>query len=181
MINACVLVLLCLQQKVRRKAISALGEFLFYVAAQQQGQSGQVRAKNITLFSFWSFFFLFKHSICHIFFFNKSDDAEQWMIPGSSIAIMIRSLRQTEDDIVRHYTAKAIENILAQSPLYSRRFATQEVKIPSDISKKKIFFKRIFVYYLSHYWFFFFWRSFFTIDSSFKSKLLYSQKIKSWH
>jgi len=66
-------------EKVRRKAIAALGEYLFYAATQLDDE--------------------------------QADPV--WEIPDEAIQTVIRSLRATEDDIVRFYACKTLENIAA--------------------------------------------------------------------
>jgi len=80
-------------EKVRRKAVASLGEYLFYAATQLDDE--------------------------------QADPI--WEIPPQAIAIMIKCLQAGEDDIVRFYSCKTIENITAQSISAGCHFATLEV------------------------------------------------------
>ncbi len=79
-------------EKVRRRAIAALGEYLFYAATQLDDE--------------------------------QADPI--WEISEGAINIIVKSLRSSEDEIVRFYAAKTIENITAQSNSAGHRFATLE-------------------------------------------------------
>jgi len=46
-------------------------------------------------------------------------------LPGSIVTTVVESLKFT-DEVVQHYATKTIENISAQSPQYSQKFATNE-------------------------------------------------------
>ena len=70
-------------EKVRRKAISALGEYLFYAATQLDDE--------------------------------QADPC--WEIPQSAISMVTKVLRTSEDEVVRFYACKTLENITAQSVL----------------------------------------------------------------
>ena len=66
-------------EKVRKKAVASLGEFLFYAATQLD-----------------------------------DDQADPiWEIPAGAIVTIIRCLGSSEDEIVRFYACKTIENITA--------------------------------------------------------------------
>jgi serine/threonine-protein kinase ULK4 len=79
-------------EKVRKKAIAALGEYLFYAATQLDDE--------------------------------QADPI--WEISDEAINVIIRSLRSTEDETVRFYSCKTLENIAAQSTSAGHRFATLE-------------------------------------------------------
>ena len=51
-----------------------------------------------------------------------------WVVPSGSFGVLTRCLRKGEDEIVRHYAAKAIENIATShsSPEYVQRLAKAE-------------------------------------------------------
>ena len=66
-------------EKVKRRAIAALGEYLFYAATQLDDESAD----------------------------------PVWEISNESIAIIIKSLKIQEDEIVRLYACKTLENITA--------------------------------------------------------------------
>jgi serine/threonine-protein kinase ULK4 len=67
---------------VRRRAMAALGEFLFYSSDQ----------------------------------IDSSDQASMWEIPVSTVNLLNKILNSsTEDDILKHYAAKTVENIVCKS------------------------------------------------------------------
>lgn len=79
-------------EKVRKKAIAALGEYMFYAATQLD-----------------------------------DEQADQcWEISNEAILTIIRSLRPDEDETVRFYACKTLENITAQSNSAGDRFAVPE-------------------------------------------------------
>jgi len=79
--------------KVKKKAVASLGEFLFYAATQLDDE--------------------------------QSDPV--WEIPQAAIVTMIKCLGAGEDETVRFYACKTIENITAQSISAGCNFATLEV------------------------------------------------------
>lgn len=79
-------------EKVRKSAIAALGEYLFYAATQLDDE--------------------------------QADPI--WEIPDEAINVVIRSLRSSEDETVRFYACKTLENIAAQSTSAGHKFATLE-------------------------------------------------------
>jgi serine/threonine-protein kinase ULK4 len=66
-------------EKVRRKAIAALGEYMFYAATQLDD--------------------------------DQADPC--WEIKDDAILAIIRSLKENEDETVRFYASKTLENITA--------------------------------------------------------------------
>lgn len=53
---------------------------------------------------------------------------EVFIMPDSAVSSLVRALKDDSDEVVRHYAAKAIENILAQGSLEHRaKFVTVEV------------------------------------------------------
>lgn len=76
--------------QVRKKAIAALGEYMFYAATQMDDEQAEA---------------------C-------------WEIPEEAIAIIVKSLREGEDETVRFYACKTLENITAQSQSAGGRFAS---------------------------------------------------------
>ena len=66
-------------EKVRKKAIAALGEYLFYAATQLDDE--------------------------------QADPV--WEIPDEAIFTVIRSIRSSEDETVKFYACKTLENITA--------------------------------------------------------------------
>ncbi len=79
-------------EKVRRRGIAALGEYMFYAATQ----------------------------------LDEENYAPVWELSSESINLIIRLLSVLEDDIVRFYACKTLENICAQSLKAGKRFCTAE-------------------------------------------------------
>ena len=79
-------------EKVKRRAIAALGEYMFYAATQLDDE--------------------------------QVDPV--WEISYEAIQIIVKSLRTGEDDIVRFYACKTLENICAQSNSAGHKFTTLE-------------------------------------------------------
>ena len=80
---------------VRRRAIAALGEYLFYSSDQLDGTS-----KN-----------------------------EQWEISSSAVNALLKILKSAnEDEVIKHYAAKTVENIVCKSKIggAADRFCTPE-------------------------------------------------------
>ena len=80
-------------EKTKRKAMAALGEFLFYSATQMDEEG--------------------------------SDPA--WEVPRGLLQVVVRCLKAGEDEIVRLYAVKTVENILAQSKQAASRLATPDL------------------------------------------------------
>lgn len=80
-------------EKVRRKAVASLGEFMFYAATQLDDE--------------------------------QADPV--WNLNANAIKSLVKALHQGEDEIVRFYACKTIENITAQSITAGCNFATLEV------------------------------------------------------
>ena len=83
-------------EKVRRRAIAALGEYMFYAATQLDDE--------------------------------QVDPV--WELSYAAIQVIVKCLRtggaEQEDDIVRFYACKTLENICAQSNSAGHKFATLE-------------------------------------------------------
>ena len=78
-------------EKLSRKAMAALGEYLFYAATQM-------------------------------------DDLQtEWEIPNTVFALVIRTSKLAEDEALRFYACKTIENICAQSSKAGVKFSVAEV------------------------------------------------------
>jgi len=77
---------------VRRKAIAALGEYLFYAATQLDDESA----------------------------------GSSWAISPLTVSSVIKCIKPGEDEIVRFYACKAIENITSQSVTAGYLFSTIE-------------------------------------------------------
>ena len=79
--------------KVKRRAIAALGEYIFYGATQLDGTSA----------------------------------TEMWDIPTGCINLLMKQIKSPEDEIIRLYALKAIENITSQSELGGSKFCFPEL------------------------------------------------------
>ncbi len=77
---------------VRRKAVAALGEYLFYAATQMDDEAA----------------------------------GSVWNIVPATVTAVVRCLRPGEDDIVRFYACKTVENITSQSLSAGYLFSTIE-------------------------------------------------------
>ena len=71
-----------------------------------------------------------------IFYITSQDDEDtnaetaQWVLPSAAIAVLVKCLKDDTDEIIRHYAAKTIENVMAQGGLeYRRRLCISEVAI----------------------------------------------------
>ena len=71
-----------------------------------------------------------------IFYITSQDDEEtnsdaaQWVLPSAAIAVLLKCLKDDTDEIIRHYAAKTVENVMAQGGLeYRRRLCITEVAI----------------------------------------------------
>ena len=83
--------------KLKRRAVAALGETLFYVSSQDLETDGAPRD-------------------------------ELWSLPSGTIAVLVKCLKNDTDEIVRHYAAKTIENVLSQGdPDFRRKLVTVDV------------------------------------------------------
>mmetsp|Transcript_28073 Transcript_28073/g.97140 ORF Transcript_28073/g.97140 Transcript_28073/m.97140 type:complete len:1517 (-) Transcript_28073:39-4589(-) len=87
---------------VRRRAMSVLGELLFYIATQDDVADGAGSEES-------------------------SRRGSSWRPPGWTTPLLLRCLGRGEDEIVAHYAAKTLENILAQSESLGPRLATAEI------------------------------------------------------
>eukprot|EP00743_Colponemidia_sp_Colp-15_P010085 GILK01011076.1.p1 GENE.GILK01011076.1~~GILK01011076.1.p1 ORF type:complete len:1302 (+),score=266.67 GILK01011076.1:471-3908(+) len=88
-------------EKIRRRAVAAFGELIFYIATQQT------------------------HTL-------ETEDTEQepiptWAMPSVTLTVLLRCLKAGEDETVRHYAAKTVENIASQSVEHSTKFAVPEI------------------------------------------------------
>lgn len=66
----------------------------------------------------------------YMFYAATQLDDEQadpvWELNNDSIAAVLNALRPAEDDVVKFYACKTIENITAQSVIAGEKFATAE-------------------------------------------------------
>jgi hypothetical protein len=84
-----------LDSKLKRRLVSAFGETVFYITAQDD---------------------------------DNTDINNKWTLPSGVISILIKCLKDESDEIIRHYAAKTIENILAQGGVeFKRRFLVVEI------------------------------------------------------
>ena len=84
-----------LDVKIRRRALAALGEVVFYISAQGDGDDAH------------------------------SKEEDPWKLPGGALTIIVKCLREDPDETIRHYAAKLIENVMAQGGKdYKKRLAT---------------------------------------------------------
>ena len=58
---------------------------------------------------------------------DEENQDENWKIPTVAINTIIRNLNYKDDEIVRFYACKTIENITAHSRQVGYKFATVEV------------------------------------------------------
>ncbi|CAG9323861.1 unnamed protein product [Blepharisma stoltei] len=83
------------KENTRRKAIAALGEYLFYAATQM----------------------------------DEEDSDPVWDINSSLISVLIKLLKPNEDETMKYYATRTIENITAQSKRAGLMLAIPEVAI----------------------------------------------------
>ena len=117
-------------ERVRRRAMGALGELLFFCATQQHDRGGAGAPGQVL-----------HHEHHGGSNGNSGGDSvastggtstsskvrDPWEVPGTVLSQVVRCLRQGEDEVVQHYAIKAIENIATQGGEWGFRFATPEV------------------------------------------------------
>eukprot|EP00899_Mesostigma_viride_P011673 jgi/Mesvir1/20506/Mv12390-RA.3 len=96
-------------ERVRRRAMSTLGEILFYVASQQQDTAAAAAATDGDAGA------------------AAAAVGEIWQVPPTAISLITRLIRPGEEEICQHYAVKTIENVASQGGEWTRRFASQEV------------------------------------------------------
>lgn len=96
------------QEKVRRFAMAALGELLFYVSTQSENSPRATVGQESPA---------------------KDGRASSsiWQVPSALIGLISSILRKGEDDATQLYALKAIENIASQGGDWAVRFASNEV------------------------------------------------------
>ncbi|XP_033625022.1 serine/threonine-protein kinase ULK4-like isoform X3 [Asterias rubens] len=57
---------------------------------------------------------------------RKGRSVEAWTVPAVTYTIMARCIREGEDSIVQHYTAKSIENVCSTMSTHSQKMSTNE-------------------------------------------------------
>jgi hypothetical protein len=87
---------------IRKRALCALGELLFYIATQKQ-EDGVDAAET------------------------KDGVFGAWIVTPATLRLVQNCLRPDEDDIVRHYAVKTIENIFSQCPSEPAWFTSSDV------------------------------------------------------
>ena len=88
-----------MDSKFKRRVIAALGETIFYISSQSDNQNE-----------------------------DTNTSGGQWSLPAGVITIVLKCLKDETDEIVRHYAAKTVENVLSQGTAeYRRRFAVVEI------------------------------------------------------
>lgn len=88
-----------MDSKLKRRVVAALGEAVFYVCSQPDPQDE-----------------------------DGNGNGGQWSLPAGVITVLLKCLKDETDEIVRHYAAKTIENVLSQGSIeYRRRFAIVEI------------------------------------------------------
>ncbi|OVA15082.1 Protein kinase domain [Macleaya cordata] len=94
------------QEKVRRFAMAALGELLFYISTQseQDRESNPPESPS-----------------------KDSRSASGWQVPGPVIQLVSSVLRKGEDDLTQLYALRTIENICSQGGDWAARFTSQDV------------------------------------------------------
>ncbi|GBG84170.1 hypothetical protein CBR_g38144 [Chara braunii] len=101
------------QDRVRRRAMAALGELLFYIATQHAShQDISSKAENGSGSAGAS---------------RDGMSSLVWQVPNSTIALVASMLRKGEDETTQHYAVKTIENIASQSGEWGVKFATVDV------------------------------------------------------
>lgn len=89
--------------KMRRKAVAALGEMIFYISAQDEDAPTNTNNNNEAV-------------------------ADKWTLAPSTVEFLIKSLKDEPDEIVKHYLAKTIENVQAQGGFsFRKRFVSYEL------------------------------------------------------
>jgi hypothetical protein len=82
-----------LDSKLKRKLFAAYGELVFYVTAQDTAAS----ADEIT---------------------EKGTKAESWALPAGALALLVKSLKEEPDEVVKHYIVKVIVLMIFYYPLF---------------------------------------------------------------
>ena len=94
--------------KVRRRAAATMGELLYYVSAQYTNQANASQIEHII--SYHSITITITITIAEISSEGTGSN-DEWKVPKEAQIALLRSLRAGEDDIVRHYAVKSIENV----------------------------------------------------------------------
>lgn len=73
-----------LDPKLKRRATAALGELIFYIVAQEEGDGGEAA---------------------------EDGQPDKWVLPSAAIAVLVRCLKDDTDECVRHYAAKVSKRL----------------------------------------------------------------------
>ena len=90
--------------KIRRRAIAALGEVIFYVSAQGGEGAGASSSSSSPDDRDQ----------------QREDEANSWKIPSTALITVLKALKEDPDETIKHYSAKLIENVMAQGSLEYR-------------------------------------------------------------
>ena len=121
--------------KLRRRAMAALGELTFYVATLDSSDAHAPLEAHSAPLSNHDNNHGGSSSNSNAVYAGASDTASstaaiRWHVPSSLAAALARCLQEGEDDIVCHYAAKTVENVLAVAPLtQAKRLCTQEMAL----------------------------------------------------
>ena len=113
-------------ERVRRRAMGALGELLFFCATQQHDRA-QTAASSAGRPADAEVVVMGGDAGSGALAGAAAGERDVWEVPGTVLSQVVRCLRQGEDEVVQHYALKSIENIASQGGDWSVRFATQEV------------------------------------------------------
>jgi hypothetical protein len=83
--------------KLRRKAVSALGEMIFYISAQEEEQTTTTTNNN-------------NNQSDNINDSNNNNNIIKWTLSSQAIDYLIYTIRDDPDEIIRHYCAKVIKS-----------------------------------------------------------------------
>ncbi|CAI5993122.1 unnamed protein product [Closterium sp. NIES-65] len=100
------------QEKVRRRAMAALGEMAFYIATQSPTPAAAAAAAA--------------PSPASGLVMGATAGGGGWQLTGTTVTPIMAMLRRGEDEVTMHYAVKTIENIVSEGPAWAARFATQE-------------------------------------------------------
>ncbi|CAI5996396.1 unnamed protein product [Closterium sp. NIES-64] len=100
------------QEKVRRRAMAALGEMAFYIATQSPTPAAAAAAAA--------------PSPASGLVMGAAAGGGGWQLTGTTVTPIMAMLRRGEDEVTMHYAVKTIENIVSEGPAWAARFATQE-------------------------------------------------------
>ncbi|KAH9315049.1 hypothetical protein KI387_023676, partial [Taxus chinensis] len=95
------------QEKVRRFAMAALGELLFYISTQNENSPKAVGLESPAK--------------------DGRSSSSTWQVPSALIGLISSILRKGEDDSTQLYALKTIENIASQGGEWAARFTSHEV------------------------------------------------------